>query len=117
MTVVGNWEQFDPNSPPGGGNFNSDGWIDWANNGGNMNGPPVTDPQYTTTSPPKYSSSTTGATLGSRSLELQYGGGYQQNLSLKMEWTTGDMAAFFSNKAFALALNQANSGELFLVAA
>jgi hypothetical protein len=81
--IIGNWESG-----------SADGWIDWSNNSGA--GLPITDVSYAS----KYSfSSTTGVTLGSSSLHLSHAG-YQQNLAKKLEYTTGDVAAFFANDTF-----------------
>jgi hypothetical protein len=104
LSVIGSWEQFNLTDPPGGGNFNSDGWIDWSQNGGSNQGVLVTDPSYAG----KYSASTTtGITLGSQSLELNQAG-YQQNLAIKLEYgtdvfnSTSDKTDFANNRAFAM---------------
>jgi hypothetical protein len=78
--VIGNWE---------GGS--SDQWIDWSSQSSYAGG-------VTNLPSPEYQFSSTGATLGSSSLELTKSG-FSQTLSIKLEYVPGGMAAFFANNA------------------
>lgn len=100
--VIGNWE--------GGA---TDGWIDWSFNN-EIGGLPQGGP--TTVLPsPNYASSTEGATLGTNSLAFnpnapsQYGRGYYQCLSDKLEYNTDSMgnseiSDFVANQIFSISV-------------
>jgi hypothetical protein len=74
--VIGDWED---------GSYDS--WIDWG--GGTIE----------SIGAPKYTFSETGVTLGSSALKVSPGGGWQQNLSIKLQ-DIGMLEAFMANKAF-----------------
>ena len=94
--VIGNWE-----------NGSTDGWIDWsfANEGFE----PANGGPGTILPAPSYAYSTTeGVTLGSESLAFdpaspvsQYGSGYYQALSNKLEYN-GEVGDFTSNSIFSI---------------
>ena len=79
-TVIGDWE-----------NGSYDSWIDWG----------AGQAQIGTIGAPKYTFSATGATLGSSSLKVSPGSGWQQNLSISLA-DIGGLEAFMANKAFSI---------------
>ncbi|MGD0390102.1 MAG: autotransporter-associated beta strand repeat-containing protein, partial [Tepidisphaeraceae bacterium] len=93
-----------------------DGWFDWtASSGGTYpTGNPGLDP--TDNLPTSiYNPSTTGATVGTYSLQMTAQSGYSQNLSIKMQYMTDaegneEMADFFNNTelTFDVAYNAAD---------
>jgi hypothetical protein len=78
--VIGNWE-----------NGSYDGWIDWGQG----------QAKIETIGAPKYTFSTTGATLGSSAIKMSLGGGWQQNLSISLG-DIGKLDAFMANTVFAI---------------
>ena len=94
--VIGNWE-----------NGSTDGWIDWAF--ANEGFEPANGGPGTILPAPSYAYSTTeGVTLGSESLAFdpaspvsQYGSGYYQALSNKLEYN-GEVGDFTSNSIFSI---------------
>ena len=81
QTVIGSWQ--------GSGD---DGWIDWGNQSS------ITAPANM---PSPYSFVNAGVPGYSQSLQLTKAG-WSQDLSIKLENTPGDMAAFFNNQLFSI---------------
>jgi hypothetical protein len=88
-TVIGSWTSGTTN----------DGWFDWSDasqNGGNPGGSGLTylaPPKYTFASDGQVPGDPTGDSL------LLTQSGYNQDLSIKLEYVSGDMAAFYANNA------------------
>jgi hypothetical protein len=81
QTVIGSWQ--------GSGD---DGWIDWGN------GQSITSPANM---PSPYSFANAGVPGYSQSLQLSKSG-WSQDLSIKLEYTPGDVAAFLNNQLFSI---------------
>jgi len=87
--VIGSWTA---------GNTN-DGWFNWTHASQNGGNPGALGLTYLP--PPKYTFGVDGAVPGDPTGDslILTNGGYQQNLAVKLEYETGDMAAFYANNA------------------